>query len=404
MSPSKNTIMKPCRPQLLAPAGDLEKLYTAVTYGADAVYIGGDIGGLRQRAGNFSHGDMVRGISFAHGHGAKVYVAVNIYPRPEDIALLPPYLATLRALGVDAVIASDPAVVRCALEHGHTVHLSTQASCMNTPEALAWKETGVSRMVAARELSIEQVQRIGAASGLETEMFVHGSLCMSYSGKCLISNFTAGRDANRGGCVQSCRWGYRVCGEARDPGELVYPLNSQDIMGIRQLGRFRDAGISCLKIEGRMKSHLYIAATTCAYRNAIDDHDGTPETVDAMEELLRKISNRGFTAHFLAGRPEDPGINLRSSGYVSQVEYIGQIIGWQDGVALLYSRAPVRSGESLFLLNTDGELLELPGQMREMDDTMVKSVNPGTLVQVEVPVACQYWVVCKGTEPQRRPW
>ena len=274
-------------PELLAPAKNLERLKVAVTYGADAVYVGGERYGLRARADNFTEADLEQGVAFAHQHQAKVYVTLNAFLHDEDFAGLGAYCQRLQALGVDAVIVSDLGVIRHIQEHSELpIHLSTQASCLNRYAAKIWQQVGVQRLILGRELSIAEAAAIHAATGMEVELFAHGAMCMAYSGHCTISNFTAGRDSNRGGCIQSCRVPYFVQGAAADseaPSEADFEtdseaanpvsfMSSRDLWGIDQVGHFVSQGIASLKIEGRMKSSFYVAIATRVYRTLIDAH------------------------------------------------------------------------------------------------------------------------------------
>ncbi|HHY90460.1 MAG TPA: U32 family peptidase, partial [Clostridiales bacterium] len=270
--------------ELLAPAGDLEKLKIAVIYGADAVYIGGQTFGLRAAAKNFSFEDMKRGIQFAHEHGKKVYVTLNIIPHNADIEELPSYLEQLKTLNIDAVILSDPGTLMYVQEHMPDVdiHLSTQANTTNYLSALFWYKQGVKRIILARELSITEIKEIRRQipPDLELEAFIHGAMCISYSGRCLLSNYMASRDANRGECAHPCRWKYYLMEEKR-PGEYIpvfedekgtYFLHSKDLCMIEHIPELIESGINSFKIEGRMKSIYYVATIVNAYRRAIDTY------------------------------------------------------------------------------------------------------------------------------------
>ena len=257
-------------PELLAPAGSLEKLKTAVLYGADAVYFAGQEFGLRAAADNFTLDEIREGVEFAHSRGAKTYVVLNGFLHDSDLENLPAFVRFLKDVGVDAVIVSDPGVAMVVREHGPIpLHVSTQASVMNTYGALAWKELGAVRVVLGREVSIREAGRIQREAGIEIELFVHGAMCMAYSGHCVISNFTQGRDSNRGGCAHSCRFSYDVKFESGQH-ESSFVMSSKDLEGLMALPQFVEEGIVSLKIEGRMKGPLYAATTTRVYRAALD--------------------------------------------------------------------------------------------------------------------------------------
>ncbi len=297
--------MDPFLPELLAPAGGLEKLKTAVLYGADAVYFAGQEYGLRAAADNFTWEEVREGVAFAHARGAKAYVVLNGFLHDDDLETLPAFVRVLKEAAVDAVIVSDPGVARVVRENGPLpLHVSTQASVLNAAAALAWKELGAVRVVLGREVSVEEAARIQREAGVEVEMFVHGALCMSYSGHCVISNFTQGRDSNRGGCAHSCRHGYDV-GFADGKRQSAYFMSSKDLEGLPALPEFVRAGIVSLKVEGRMKGPLYAATTTRVYRMALDHYKchGSWENApwQLWEEELRKLPHRSHTTAGLMG-------------------------------------------------------------------------------------------------------
>ncbi len=286
------------KPEILSPAGNLEKLKTAILYGADAVYLGGQEYGLRSAAENFSRIEIEQAMEFAHKRGRKVYVVLNAFLHDEDMQGLDDFLAFLEKSQVDAVIVADLGVLRQVRKFSKIpIHLSTQASCLNYESALFWKEQGVCRIVLGRELSLQESSQIAAKAGLEVEIFIHGSMCMSYSGHCLISNFTQGRDSNRGGCAQSCRFEYSL---ERENGERSqgFFLSSKDLWGMRALPLLKEFPVHSLKIEGRMKSALYVGGVTKAYRAAIDllfsSPNLTEEQIVHFEQELDKSVHRDF--------------------------------------------------------------------------------------------------------------
>lgn len=286
-------------PELLAPAGNLDKLKTAVLYGADAVYCAGQDYGLRAAADNFTREELAIGVGFAHQRGAKVYVVLNGFLHDEDLLELPSFIQYLKSILVDAVIVSDPGVALLVREHGPIpLHVSTQASVLNLAGVLAWKELGATRVVLGREVTVHDAGALQRLSGVEMEQFVHGAMCMAYSGHCVISNFTQGRDSNRGGCAHSCRFSYDIQFEDFKH-ESSFFMSSKDLEGLSVLPRFVQEGIVSLKVEGRMKSPLYAATTTRVYRRALDfwkEHghwDNAPW--GEWQEELRRLPHRDAT-------------------------------------------------------------------------------------------------------------
>lgn len=327
------------KPELLAPAKNLERLKVAISYGADAVYVGGQKFGLRARADNFTDAELVKGINFANANQARIYVTLNAFLHDEDFAGLPEYCQFLEEAGVAAVIVSDLGVLRMVRQSSNLdIHLSTQASCLNVQAAKLWKEMGATRLILGRELTIQEAGQIRREAGIDVELFVHGAMCMSYSGHCTISNYTAGRDSNRGGCVQSCRFPYYL--DSTDPGEAMRELehndstavtfmSSRDMWGIHQIGDFFAEEVCSLKIEGRMKSSFYVATTCRAYRQLIDGYAASSlndEMLESIASELRAIPNRDYFSGSL-DRPAGPdsvvqqwsGINTGTHRYVGMV-------------------------------------------------------------------------------------
>ena len=313
------------KPEILAPAGDLEKLYFALQYGADAVYVGGKEYSLRAGAGNFSLADLQTGLDFAHARGKKLYMAVNIFAHNRDLPALPSYLQALNAMGVDGLIISDPGIFQLAREHAPDIplHISTQANNLNWQTARVWAAQGARRIILGRELSLAEAAEICAKGGLETELFVHGAICISYSGRCLLSSFLAERDANQGNCAHPCRWQYRLhyaLEEQKRPGQYMpieedahgaYILNSKDLCLLPHIQALLDSGAQAWKIEGRNKSAYYVANTARVYRTALDaawaareqGEDYTPAP-ELLAELT-KISHREYTSAFALGNSPD---------------------------------------------------------------------------------------------------
>ncbi|TVR47218.1 MAG: U32 family peptidase [Planctomycetota bacterium] len=372
--------------EILAPAGCLQRLRTAVAFGADAVFIGGARFGLRKHADNFSEGDMARGIAHAHRHGVKVYVTCNVHPLERDWPRLKPYLAQLNRLRPDALIVADPGVAAMVIaETGLRVHVSTQASVTNQWAAEAWRQRGAQRIVVARELSIEQAAAIRSSVGIEIEAFVHGAQCASYSGKCVISNYTAGRDANRGGCMQTCRHPFTVHDGASTDSPALYTsplMNARDQMAIDLLPQFAAAGIDAAKIEGRMKSALYVAATVAAYRRARDGMADNP-----ARALLHDLSNRSYGPGGLLGRPGFASINHDFDGYQGNAASVGQVVAWDDGRgALIPLRKDLGRGDVLQLLRPDGSLIS--HALHSICDTLGRQqdrLGPNRAAWVQLP-------------------
>lgn len=328
--------------ELLAPAGDLERLKTAFIYGADAVYIGGEIFGMRSAAKNFNKEDMAEGVKFAHERGKQVFVTVNIIPRNEEFEQLEAYLKELDEIGVDAVIVSDPgvfSVVRRVLPNME-IHISTQASTTNAASATFWYNQGAKRVVMARELSFKEIQEIreNSPKDMDIEAFIHGAMCMSYSGKCVISNYTTGRDANRGACAQSCRWKYTLVEENEngdyekvlDDIDSEFFFNTKDMCMIEYVPQIIESGINSFKIEGRMKTAYYVATTVRAYRMAIDEYIKNPENWKFNPmwlEELKKGSHRHFSTGFYLGKTATKDQNYESASYVRNYDFIGVVRG-----------------------------------------------------------------------------
>lgn len=356
--------------ELLAPAGDLEKLKFACIYGADAVYIGGQIFGLRASAKNFSIEDMEEGIKFAHERGKKVYVTINIIPHNEDLKELPEYLEKLNELKVDAVILSDPGTLMYVRKYAKDleVHLSTQANNTNYMSANFWHEQGVKRIVMARELSFEEIKEIkeNVPEDLEIEGFIHGAMCISYSGRCLLSNYMANRDANRGECAHPCRWNYYIVEEKR-PGEYIpvtedekgtYFFNSKDLCMVKHIPEVINSGINSLKIEGRMKSIYYVANTVRVYRKAINEYLKSPESYEFNSEWLeelRKVSHRKFTTGFYLNKPTEDDQLYDSSSYTREYDFIGIVLEYDEetGIALIEQRNRMFKGDSIEVIGPD---------------------------------------------------
>ena len=377
------------KPELLAPAGGPEALRTAVLYGADAVYLGGDRYGLRAKARNFDREQMRESIAYAHAHGVRVHVTVNIIAHNEHLEHLEEYLRQLQEDGVDALIVADAGIFQIARETipEMELQLSTQASATNYRTVTFWHRQGAKRVVAARELSLEEIRQLKEKGDpdLEIETFVHGAMCISISGRCLLSNYMAAKDANLGACVHPCRWRYRLVEETR-PGEYypvtegeegTYIFNSKDLCMIEHIPELIEAGISSFKIEGRMKTPLYVAMVTKAYREAIDDYCRDPELYESKKpyylELLSQVSHRGYNTGFYFGHPDQNSQVYDSSEYIKQMNFAAKVIGSKDGNLLVEQRNKFSVGDSLYVLLPEGaprlypvqEIRSMDGELRE---------------------------------------
>ena len=326
--------------ELLAPAGDMEKLKTAVRFGADAVYFGGEMFSLRAGAGNFSVPEIEEAMEWLHANNARGYMTINIYPHNGDILPLRDYIGKIRHIPVDAFLVSDPGVMGLIKEQvpDAEIHLSTQANTTNYLTARFWAQQGVKRIVCAREMSLEEIKvmRAELPEDIEIESFIHGAMCISYSGRCLLSNFMAGRDANRGACTHPCRWKYALVEEQR-PGQYYpieedgygsYILNSRDLCMIDHIPDLAEAGVYSLKIEGRMKSMYYVATVVTAYRAAIDSYLSDPENYvfdTKYYDELCKASHREFTHGFYYNKPTDKDQNYLTSDYTRDYSFIGLV-------------------------------------------------------------------------------
>ena len=360
--------------ELLIPAGSLDVLKTAVIYGADAVYLGGEAFGLRAKAKNFTNEEIMEGIKFAHDHGVKVYITANILAHNDDLAGVEEYFEELKTIRPDALIISDPGVFTIAKRvlPDIEIHISTQANNTNYGTYLFWHELGAKRVVSARELSLKEIKEIREhiPEDMEIESFIHGAMCISYSGRCLLSNFFTGRDANQGACTHPCRWKYSVVEETR-PGEYMpvyenergtYIFNSKDLCMIEHVPEMIDAGIDSFKIEGRMKTALYVATVARTYRKAIDDYQKDPELYKKnMPWYLEQISNctyRQFTTGFFFGKPDETTQIYDSNTYVKEYTYLGIIGEVRDGLCRIEQRNKFSVGEIIEIMKPNGENVE----------------------------------------------
>lgn len=416
----KENVMKR-KPELLIPASSLEVLKTAVVFGADAVYIGGEAFGLRAKAKNFSMEDMREGIEFAHQHGVKVHVTANILAHNSDLEGIREYFEELRELKPDALIIADPGVFDIAKEVCPEIdrHVSTQANNTNYGTYNFWYRQGAKRVVSARELSLKEIRELRAhiPEDLEIETFVHGAMCISYSGRCLLSNYFTGRDANRGACTHPCRWKYAVVEETR-PGEYMpvyenergtYIFNSKDLCMIEHIPELIDAGIDSFKIEGRMKTALYVATVARTYRRAIDDYLADPELYRKnMPWYLDQISNctyRKFTTGFFFGKPDDDAQIYDSNTYVKEYTYLGIAGEIKDGMCRIEQRNKFATGEKIEIMKPDGTNLEAIVEriVNENGEEQESAPHPKQVLYVGLSVCPEKYDILRRAEEAEQP-
>ena len=402
--------------ELLIPAGSLDVLKTAVVYGADAVYIGGEAFGLRAKAKNFSNEEIREGIEFAHGRGVKVYVTANILAHNEDLVGVEEYFEELREIGPDAVIISDPGVFRIAkrVMPGMEIHISTQANNTNYGTYLFWYELGAKRVVTARELSLEEIRGIRERipEDMEIESFIHGAMCISYSGRCLLSNYFTGRDANQGACTHPCRWKYSIVEETR-PGEVMpvfenergtYIFNSKDLCMIEHVPEMIEAGIDSFKIEGRMKTALYVATVARTYRKAIDDYLEDPEKYEAnMSWYLDQIKDctyRQFTTGFYFGKPDETSQIYDNNTYIKEYTYLGIIGGEKDGLYRIEQRNKFSVGETIEIMKPDGRNVEVTvGKILDEEGKEMESApHPRQILYVDLAGKAERYDILRRAE------
>lgn len=400
--------------ELLAPAGDLEKLKIALIYGADAVYFGGEMFSLRAGAGNLSIDDMKEGIAFAHSMGKRAYLTLNIFAHNDDIKPLEEYLNIIKDLPIDAFIISDPGIIDIVREiiPESEIHLSTQANMTNYRTANFWHKMGVKRLVLARELQFDEIKKIhdNIPSDMEIEAFVHGGMCISYSGRCLLSNFMIDRDANRGMCAHPCRWKYSLVEEKR-PGEYypieeddrgTYIMNSKDLCMIEHMDKIIESGIMSAKIEGRMKSIFYVASIVSGYRKAIDSYYSNQGNYKFDRKLLEevgKVSNRKFTTGFYFSSPTEEDQNYESSSYIRNYSFVGLIKDYEEDskMAIVEQRNKMVLGDEIEIFGYDRDFFTQ--KIEEMYDYLtgepLKSAPHAQQmikIKVDFPVKANYMI------------
>ena len=405
------------RPELLIPASSLEVLKIAVMYGADAVYIGGEAFGLRAKAKNFSMDEIREGIAFAHEHNVKVYITANILAHNDDLEGVRAYFEELKEIRPDALIIADPGVFEIAKEVCPDIerHISTQANNTNYATYNFWHALGAKRVVSARELSMAEIKEIRAhiPDDLEIETFVHGAMCISYSGRCLLSNYFTGRDANQGACTHPCRWKYSIVEETR-PNEYMpvyenergtYIFNSKDLCMIGHIPDLFDAGIDSFKIEGRMKTALYVATVARTYRKAIDDYMESPELYAAhMPWYLDQISNctyRQFTTGFFYGKPSEEAQIYDNNTYLKEYTYLG-IVGEtnEEGLYRIEQRNKFSVGEEIEVMKPDGQNLTVTVKriVDEEGNEMESAPHPKQVLYIDLGQSLEVYDILRRKE------
>ena len=403
-------------PELLIPASSLEVLKTAVIFGADAVYIGGEAFGLRAKAKNFSKEDMAEGIKFAHEHDVKVYVTANILAHNGDLEGAREYFRELGEMNPDGLIIADPGMFMLAGEECPHIerHISTQANNTNYETYKFWHKLGATRVVSARELSLEEIKEIRAniPDDLEIETFVHGAMCISYSGRCLLSNYFTGRDANQGACTHPCRWKYSIVEETR-PGEYMpvyenergtYIFNSKDLCMIEHIPELLEAGVDSLKIEGRMKTALYVATVARTYRKAIDDYQKAPALYKKnMPWYLEQISNctyRQFTTGFFFGKPDETTQIYDNNTYVKEYTYLGIIGEEKDGTYRIEQRNKFSVGEKIEVMKPNGDNVEVTVKriLTEDGEEQESAPHPKQILYVDLGIPVDRYDILRRQE------
>ena len=388
-------------PEILAPAGNMEALQTACLYGADAVYLGirGETN-LRAGARNFSLDELKYALEYAHARSVRVYLTLNTYPHDRQMEACAGIISAAQEFGVDAIIASDIGVVSLVRESapGMPIHLSTQANTVNTRAISAWQALGVTRVILARELSHEEITHIGHNTSVELELFVHGSVCVSISGRCLISNYLTGRDANQGACTQPCRWDYALVERTR-PGEYMpleedeghtFLYNSRDLCLLPVMDTVMGLGAAGLKIEGRNKTSLYIATVVGVYKKARDAYLKDPKNYQVKPEWveeIKKISNRGYFTGFFMGTPDSSGIDYDFKGYYQSHHLAAKVIGIQDGMVVFEARNPLIEGMELEWLSSNGERQRFSLMDAQVHGIPQSRIRPGEIFEMKTQLS-----------------
>lgn len=402
------------KPELLAPAGDLEKLKMAIIYGADAVYLGGEQFGLRKASKNFTIDEIKEGIEFAHSREKKIYITMNIVPHNEDLEGLEDYSKELYELNVDGVIVSDPGVfsVINRTVPNLPIHLSTQASATNYETIMFWYNLGIRRVVLARELSFKEIKEIisKVPKDLEIETFVHGAMCISYSGRCLLSNYMIGRDANMGDCAHACRWKYNLVEEKR-PGEYfpifedeegTFIFNSKDLAMIEYIPELINSGIKSFKIEGRVKSSYYVATVIRSYRMAIDEYFKDPKNYNFNEKWvneIKKASHRDFTTGFYFNKPTEEDQVYTSSSYIRKYDYVGLVLDYDEAnkIATIEQRNRMFVGDKIEIFgpNKDYFTQTIETMWDEEGKEIEVAPHPQQIIKMKMDKLVESWDIIR---------
>lgn len=383
------------KPEILSPAGDMERLYAAIKFGADAVYLAGQEFGMRASPNNFTQAELVKAVKFAHENNVKVYLTCNTLPRNDEIDRLPAFIESAAQTGVDAFIVADVGVLKLIQKYAPNVdvHISTQAGVVNYLSAQSFYDLGAKRVVLARELTLDEIAEIRDKTNknLELEVFVHGSMCVSFSGRCLLSNYLTGRDANRGDCAQPCRWKYNLVEENRngqffpvfEENEGTYILNSRDLCMVNYISDIIKSGAISLKIEGRAKSEYYVAVTTNAYRHALDLFIENKPFEPWIREELEKISHREYNTGFFFGK--EPGQIYSNGGYIRKYDVVAVCDGYKEGVMEITQRNKFFKGDTLDVLEPGGKPFSL--RVEQIFDQWGKEVEatPHAMQKLFIP-------------------
>ena len=402
------------RPELLAPAGNLEKLKIAVIYGADAVYLGGENFGLRAGAKNFTLEQLTEGIKFAHNRGKRIYLTLNIIPHNEDLVGLPEYVTKLKEVGLDAVIISDPGVLKIVknIIPEMDIHLSTQVNTTNYAAINFWYEQGVRRIILARELSLEEIKEIIKKSppDMKIETFIHGAMCISYSGRCLLSNYLISRDANRGDCAHSCRWRYYLMEETRlgeyfpvyEDEKGTYIFNSKDLCMIEHIPSLIEAGIYAFKIEGRMKSSYYVATVVKAYRHLIDSYLLKPNEYFCDEKWLdeiKKVSHRYFTTGFYFTKPGGEEQRYDSSAYIKTYDFAGLILDYNTSnqIATIEQKNRIFVGDEIEIFGPDDDFFteKIEKMWDEEGEKIEVAPHATQIIRIKMATLVKPWYIIR---------
>lgn len=381
--------------ELLAPAGDLEKLKIAIIYGADAVFIGGKSFSLRANASNFTKEDLIEGVKFAHERGKKVYVTTNVIPHQKDKSGLLEYLKTLEAAQVDAIIAASPLIINTALKHTNLeVHISTQQSAINIPTVNYWYNKGATRVVLGRDINLDDIEHITKNVDAEIEVFIHGGMCAGFSGRCALSNHLTNRDANRGGCAHTCRWFFELQKEGKKVTDTPFSMGSKDLSAVKEITRLIDAGVASLKIEGRMKSLHYIATVVNTYRRIIDEYTqtGRIENYTMYEDMLKHAENRETSHGFFYGLPtKDQQLYERRSERVIQ-NFVGLVIDYDEktGYATVETKNVFTLEElEIFTPNAISKTFMNTSMINSKGETIDRAFRASEHIQVHIPFKVQ---------------